>query len=297
VDQLLKKYNLQSLTSTLDRYVQPAVAFSLTGERHGRSVFGGAPLAPSAFEWPSYTPPPRRYPPIPAVLAKLGVRQPPDPVSRPLDFLLQIDLADVGTFDATRALPQHGLLTFFYDCENQPWGYDPAHQDGFRVTLFDRGDLVTRLPPAAPLERRGLAFSRGDTLPHIGSKTYDDVSAACDLPDAYFEFLEEFERQAYSSEGGLHRMFGHSANVQGDMQLEAQLVSHGLYCGDPSGYQNPRAEQLAAGAADWVLLLQLDSDDAAQIMWGDAGRLFFWIRRQDLAARRFDRAWMSLQCG
>jgi len=81
------------------------------------------------------------------------------------------------------------------------------------------------------------------------------------------------------------------------MQLEAQLVSNGLYCGDASGYNNPRAKALAAGATDWVLLLQLDSDDAAKIMWGDAGMLYFWIRRDDLAARRFDRTWFTLQCG
>ena len=40
--------------------------------------------------------------------------------------------------------------------------------------------------------------------------------------------------------------------------------------------------------ADWCLLLQVDSDDAAGIMWGDAGRVHFWIRQDDLKARNFD---------
>ena len=43
--------------------------------------------------------------------------------------------------------------------------------------------------------------------------------------------------------------------------------------------------------------LQLDSDDAAKMMWGDAGRLYFWIRDQDLRERRFDKTWMIYQCG
>jgi uncharacterized protein YwqG len=43
-------------------------------------------------------------------------------------------------------------------------------------------------------------------------------------------------------------------------------------------------------------LLQVDSDDAAGMMWGDAGMLYFWIRDDDLAARRFDRAWCVMQC-
>ncbi|NNJ25645.1 hypothetical protein LzC2_17180 [Planctomycetes bacterium LzC2] len=55
-----------------------------------------------------------------------------------------------------------------------------------------------------------------------------------------------------------------------------------------------------------MLLLQLasdfgdDSDPADQgfeMMWGDLGMLYWWIRREDLAARRFDRVWMTLQCG
>lgn len=32
------------------------------------------------------------------------------------------------------------------------------------------------------------------------------------------------------------------------------------------------------------------------LMWGDAGCLYFRIRRDDLEARRFDQAWLILQC-
>ena len=31
-------------------------------------------------------------------------------------------------------------------------------------------------------------------------------------------------------------------------------------------------------------------------MWGDVGRLYFWIRDADLRARRFDATWLILQC-
>ena len=81
------------------------------------------------------------------------------------------------------------------------------------------------------------------------------------------------------------------------MRLECQLVTHGLYCGDESGYQDPRAEALAAGAGDWRLLFQLDSDEEGLgVSWGDAGKLYFWIRRPDLRARRFEATWTILQC-
>jgi uncharacterized protein YwqG len=115
--------------------------------------------------------------------------------------------------------------------------------------------------------------------------------------DRYFDFIVTYELKFYSPESGRHRMLGHSANVQGDMQLEAQLVTNGLYCGDETGYNDPRAKLLERKAGDWLLLLQLDSDDRSDLMWGDMGMLYFWIRQQDLKAHRFDRIWMSLQCG
>ncbi|MFC7484508.1 DUF1963 domain-containing protein [Luedemannella flava] len=47
---------------------------------------------------------------------------------------------------------------------------------------------------------------------------------------------------------------------------------------------------------DWVLLAQFDSDGRARMHWGDCGLIYWLIRRQDLAARRFDRAAFTLQC-
>ena len=80
------------------------------------------------------------------------------------------------------------------------------------------------------------------------------------------------------------------------MQLECQLVSHGLYCGDPAAYRDPRAETLRPGATEWRLLLQVDSDDNAGMMWGDVGRLYYWLRRDALDRGDWEEAWMILQC-
>jgi uncharacterized protein YwqG len=81
------------------------------------------------------------------------------------------------------------------------------------------------------------------------------------------------------------------------MELECQLASHGVYCGDPAGYQSEAAQRLASGAADWRLLLQIDTDeDGPGWMWGDGGRIYYWIKQQDLASLRFDDAWLILQC-
>ena len=41
--------------------------------------------------------------------------------------------------------------------------------------------------------------------------------------------------------------------------------------------------QLKPNAKDWRLLLQIDSNEENNYMWGDSGRLYFWIRKVDLA--------------
>ena len=85
--------------------------------------------------------------------------------------------------------------------------------------------------------------------------------------------------------------------IQSEMELECQLVSNGLYCGDPSGYNDPKAKELEKGAKDWILLLQIDSEDEKTgMMWGDVGRLYFWIKREDLKNKNFNKSWMILQC-
>jgi uncharacterized protein YwqG len=91
-------------------------------------------------------------------------------------------------------------------------------------------------------------------------------------------------------------LLGSPQQVQNDMREECELVTAGIDVGGE--YNDPRAEALEARApGHWRLLLQLDSDDALDWMWGDAGRLYYWIRAEDLKAHKFDDTWLVLQCG
>jgi uncharacterized protein YwqG len=278
--ELLQQYDLARLAPVLTKMEKQAIGFGLakpSDETTSRSRLGGNLLLPREFEWP---------------YSQQG----------PLDFLLQIDLAEIKQFDPTGALPSSGLLTFFYDLENQPWGFDPSALDGFYVELIADESLVRFEAPGNEysLDEHVLSFSQAPSLPRYGSRDYDELERLTNLTDEdeydrYYDFVDEYEAKFYPTRAR-HRLFGYSSNVQGDMQLEAQLVTNGLYCGDASGYEDPKAEALSAGASDWILLLQLDSDPDADLMWGDAGLLYYWIRAEDLAARRFDRVWMTLQC-
>jgi uncharacterized protein YwqG len=272
---------LERVYPILKEFLESTLAFSLMkfepGQAlKGKSHQGGMPDLPAGFQWPEHS-------------------------GRPLDFLLQVNCAETAEFDLEIALPQAGLLTFFYDLEEQPWGYDPDDLDGYKVAYFeDSSDLWLHPIPAQSkhLPTCALQFSACLTAPSPWSRAYENLLSKMaftpEEEDNYFEFIGKLNEMA-DLKGGQHRLLGYSANLQGDMQLEAQLVTHGINCGGPEGYRSAQAKALEAGADDWRLLLQIDSDRTANLTWGDAGMLYFWIRQEDLRARAFERVWMELQ--
>jgi uncharacterized protein YwqG len=257
-----------------------AIAFQLVkegAEQNSRSKFGGDPILPADFPWPSSK-------------------------DRELDFLLQVDLSEIASFDSENQLPKSGLLTFFYDVENQPWGFDPANLDGYQVVYFPDQPFKRRSTPSSCIisPECKLLFKSWTTFPdpdswpvtQLQNKNHWSKEEIRQYRHYYYDLLEQDDKIMKTH----HWLLGNSMNVQNDMQLEAQLVSNGLYCGNSTGYDDPRRKELEPGAADWLLLLQLDSDDTANLMWGDVGMLYFWIRKNDLANLDFSKTWMDLQC-
>ena len=286
---LAHAHDLADHTEVLTHFLKPATGFHTVPVARGvelplgASRLGGGADVPAGFDWP----------------ANAG---------RPLDFLLQVDLAEVAAMDPFSQLPQTGLLSFFYDVEEQPWGYDPREQDGFRVYLFPADAVLTRHPAPndeTALPQHRLEFWAALTLPVIGSLAYEVLEAAVaesglpwtdDETDIYFELADAVFTSGSPRPGAIgHRLGGHALNIQGDMQLEAQLVTNGIDAGGPDGFGDPRVAALEIASDEWTLLLQLESD-GEHFEWGDTGSLYFWIRHDDLAASDFSRSWQALQC-
>jgi uncharacterized protein YwqG len=123
---------------------------------------------------------------------------------------------------------------------------------------------------------------------------YPDLEYDTPAYGSYHALCEEL-----TTAGGLpvHHLFGHPQLIQNPMELECQLASNGVYCGTTEGYRSERAKMLESGAADWRLLLQIDSDeDGPGWMWGDVGRIYFWVKQHDLRSLRFDDDWLVFQC-
>lgn len=237
-----------------------------------QSRLGGLPHLPAGMQWPFWG-------------------------KKPLSFLATINLAEVAPYDKERVLPRSGLLYFWYVDDQSAWGFDPADAGFCRVDYVE--DVTqpltpTQAPPKLkPFKLRGVQFGHRYTFPD---------------PDWINEFApqhkaiaqhEGYQRLTETIIASGHRMLGYAAHIHCPMELECQLVTNGVYYGNPSWSKDPRAKALEPGARDWRLLLQLDTDDGKDgpgWMWGDAGRIYFWIPSVALANRRFERSWMCLQC-
>jgi len=214
-------------------------------------------------------------------------------VTKSLSFIAQINLAEVAPFDRDKLLPNSGMLYFFYSAEQEAWGFDYEDNNKFKVIYWDgnlaeleRRDFPNDLPRFSRFKPCSVEIKTEVSLPSYGHEIYDNFT----------EDAEDFFWEEVWNDGNINKLLGYSDNIQNEMELECELVTNGLYCGDASGYNDPKAKQLEPNAKNWQLLLQIDSNEENGMMWGDLGRLYFWIKRDDLLNRKFDRSWFSLQC-
>lgn len=259
----------QALTEMRERALP---SLQLVSASSGRSRVGGLPQLGDAFAWPSRD-------------------------GRPLSFLAQIDLEEARAADGLVWLPDRGMLFFFYQADDGPWGFSPDDKDSWAV-LFDaapeRADLERRPPEPAPMQfpEYPVSFRARQSLPSP-ERLETDTSA---LDEADWEVLQAaIDLDGYDPPW--HQIGGWPRPVQNDdMEVECQLASNGVDCGGPEGSRSEKAIALRPGATEWRLLLQLDSDDDSEMMWGDSGILYFWIREADARAGDFSKACMILQC-
>jgi uncharacterized protein YwqG len=282
-DEILDRYRAVGYAKVADKLTAQAIPCFLMDHlppgstsvdgKPLRTKLGGRPDLPEGTPWPKRN-------------------------GKSLAFIGQLDLSDLLRTDTRSILPDKGILYFFYDTARQPWGFDPKDKGGWQVVYLQSvpptqsaADFPKDLPREGRYTEIFLKPRAGRSIPNpaeIFPLLSMSDSEEDDALDIYGQAVERPPR---------HQVLGYPAAIQdGNMQLECQLASHGLFCGNRTGYNDPQAKTLASGASEWVLLAQIDSDKDAGMMWGDMGRLYFWIIRNDLKARRFENIWLVQQC-
>ena len=219
----------------------------------------------------------------------------PDKNGDPLAFIAQIHLEDVAPLDTGHLLPPAGLLSFFYDAKGETYGDNPGDRDGWRVLYTPPGAplsdsiVPSTLPQNARYTPCALTFASEVTMPLQPPLERPGLAWSAADEKVYEGFLQK-SQNAPGSLAPRHRLLGYPDTIQDDMRMQCQLMSRGIT--DPS---DPKAAGLQAGANDWILLLQVDSDERLGMRWGSAGMLYYWIERDALREKRFDNVWLALQ--
>lgn len=302
--------------ASLGRYGLHLVAASEPMPEKPFSKIGGLPDLPAGITWPI-------RPGFPAsgagspkgfwarlsqrlLFTKPGTREKRfNETPQPYNFIAQIsfeELSQAGISDL--GIPQTGALYLFYDDLSQCWGFDPKDEIGFEVIYVADIDSVSEAPrpdffDEVPTysEVRLEPVARFETCRSEGLH-FDNLSLSEADKEAYFEFegqlLDATDLGWLTSPA--HKVRGWSDNIQNPMEEECALVTSGIYCGGPEGYASAEAREILDGPNEWVQLLQIDSDNDANMMWGDAGMLYLWIRKSDLERADFTNTWLILQC-
>jgi hypothetical protein len=228
-----------------------------------------------------------------------GVGWPVLITGQPLDFLCQVNLADLPDQRAETWLPRQGLLSFFYIDFGSPdyrtYAY-PHHRAMWRV-LFYTGDFSQLHRASLPEQRRHrplapcvLDFALEWSLPVERNPWFSllgfpiDRRLSTEEIGRYFDLLDRIAALYGSEEEPAHRLFGYAGPLPCSAGEEEALQ-----------IQCCRTYPPYSRVLDWRLLLQLDEDQCFGSSAVGMGRLFFMLLQDDLLARRFDRVLLVRQ--
>lgn len=274
-----KKENLE-LKAVVSKLVRNGITMEIDKNLEpckDASKIGGKPLLPVDFIWPTYT-------------------NKEDNVTRPLSFFCQLNLAELVPYDKENVLPKQGMLYFFYECESFCWGFDLEDAGAAKVFFFE--DLTDFVPCDIPIElseeyvipELSLKFNTAESYPSY--EEFDVLNDSVCKWDEYDNILSEFGIDV-DVDYEEHKILGYANLFQGEMITECENVTNGMYCGDDT-----LKKACLDKAKNWMLLLQLGTieKDEFQLMFGDCGMLYYYIKKEDLAEKRFDRIWFAVQC-
>jgi uncharacterized protein YwqG/predicted DNA-binding protein (MmcQ/YjbR family) len=226
----------------------------------GQTKIGGQPDLPESIEWPQF---------------KDG---------RPLAFLAQINLGEVGSVGKLAGLPEDGLLSFFsvfgwqVEDDADPQLPQGKYDYGWTRILYHPGDqnFQRRRRPAGinSFKAAKVEFVPLTCFPtHTKEPAVAKLGWKQDVKDKYDEFV-----MAYNGARG-HQLGNPARNL---------LLGY-------ADYEQDFVREVADD--NLQLLFQLASDENAGMCWGDGGFVYFWIGSKELARKEFDKVFTDYQCG
>lgn len=258
---------LLTYQTTLEKTIKPSVSIKAIKRKTTpfESKFGGNPYLPK------------------------GLEHPKDEWGNPMRLLAQINFKELPKLEH---LPEHGILQFYLSQQDDMMGLDfdnPTNQKNFRVlyhkeVIEDEQELVDNFSYIEEVDECYLPLN--DEMGLEFSKKVEPVS----LNDFQFHTLidEEMDLEQNIQEGRDRTLWDVYSDYYGG---EGHKVGGYAFFTqeDPRGYGEGLEEYK-------ILLLQIDTDDDNDIMWGDCGVGNFFIKEEDLKNQDFSKVLFNWDC-
>lgn len=279
--------NFDDLLDTL-RHNEISITLRNTANNEApqRSKIGGSPAVPATFEWPRFE----------------GENYNGEIANRPLSFLCQINLEETRDYDKDKLLPEKGLLLFFYEQDTMRWGFSPEDRGCSRVYYFENtndlelAEFPDDLKDEYKVKEYNLSFSTNLSYPG-----FEELNRHSNVDCTWSDYDDALEEAGYNLDLERHKLLGYANLIQDEMLTECECTSRGMNRNTENYYNAPidAKEDINKSATDWILLFQMASitDNDFELMFGDLGNLYFYIRKQDLKEHNFDKVWLVSQCG
>ena len=256
----------------------------------GTSKIGGKPDLPKDFQWFYYK----------------GEDYKKIVENRPLSFLMQINCEEVHKYDKESLLPEKGMLYFFYELFTMTWGFSPQDRGSAKVFYYD-GEIEDLVPADFPedmekdciIPESKINFESMNDYPIDFLDYYDPDDSDKEMDRKEKEFEKELEELGYKAD--TTKLLGHPELIQGEYWEECEgAAGKNIYYGSaPIKYGSDEVKKsIKENAKDWILLMQMSELEIGDygLYFGDSGKIYFNIRKEDLKNKNFDNVWLILQC-
>ena len=283
----LKKFVSEILDSLKKNEIIISTEFNNNSEIVDKSKIGGKPYLPKDFIWPYYQ-------------------------GLPLSFLAQINLEGVSSLDKDKLLPDKGILYFFYELETQEWGYSPQNKGCAKVFYFEDSsnfeliDFPKNMEDDYKIPEFKINFKSNISLPSYedffnlveDKEELEDITEN-EFYDIYHSAYDELSKKYLVPIEKYIKLLGYPDVIQNSMEEECAAIARGFNMGGIGYlYLKKYHDEIKKASKDWILLFQMDTieSDDYELMFGDCGHLYFWIKKEDLKNKNFENIWLILQC-
>jgi len=274
----LQAAELSQLAQAIDTITQPSIRLLTTPISDdelsvGTSKIGGLPDLPADLSWPNWK-------------------------GKPQSFIAQLRLDELHAHDETGLLPAQGMLWFFYDAKQKICGESLKERDGWQIyyranpAQLQRARAPWRLSGQAKFQASTITMSPELTLALQPELEAPELALDDEQQERYDTIVEQFTAPQKEA-GPLHRVLGFPDTLQDDMRLQCQLATHNISLDYED--DDPHVAELEKDQREWQLLFQVDTDERIGMRWASTGMLYYWLRRPDVQASKFDDSWLVLQ--